>query len=107
VVRNVDSTAAEVCSMSRPATRSAEMADYIRKHPGQTRKQIAAGMGKSLDSVIQCTKHLAAQMRIRSEGDGKASIEKRWFAKDAVSNATKMGHAPMFRRVSSIFEVRP
>lgn len=107
MVRDLDSTFAEVRSMSKPPTRSLEVVEYIRKHPGQTRTQIAAGMGRSLDAVTRCTKQMATQMLIRSEGDGKAKVEKRWYAENAGSGGGEMGHAPMFRRVSSIFEVQP
>ena len=89
--------------MSRPPVRRMEMLDYIRDNPGQTRTQIAASTGWPLSAVAQCTKRLASQSMARAEGDGKARVEKRWYA---VSTGTvSMGHAAMFRGASSIFAV--
>ena len=93
--------------MSRPAIRQMEMLEYIRANPGQTRTEIARGMGlgMSADAVANCTKRMLAESMVKATGDGKGRVEKRWYA--VSKPASSMGHAPMFRRVSSIFEVRP
>lgn len=79
------------------------MLDYIRNNPGQTRTQIAAGMGSTVEAVARCTRIMAVRSMIKSTGDGKGRVEKRWYA--IGGSAASMGNAPMFRRVPSIFSV--
>jgi DNA-binding IclR family transcriptional regulator len=82
-----------------------ELLDYIGRNPGQTRSEIAEGTGMTFEAVSKATKILAGQSMVKATGDGKGRVEKRWYA--VGKPAAAMGNAPMFRRVSSIFEVRP
>lgn len=79
------------------------MLDYIRNNPGQTRTQIAAGMGATVEAVARCTRIMAVKSMVKSTGDGKGRVEKRWYAVSTA--AASMGNAPMFRKVPSIFAV--